>query len=123
MPPLSAVTTPKQPEGLLANGDITALASGAATAITADALIDAFYDLPAFYRKSVTWLMNGTTIAAMRKIKNGDGDYIWQPGLQAGAAVDALAVGPVIEAPDMPNVGAGAYPIMFGDIQSRLSDL
>ena len=106
--------TPKQPQGLLTSSEITSLASGAATTITADALIDVFYDLKAPYRNTSSWVMNGTTIAAVRKLKNGEGEYIWQPGLQPNQPSTLLGR-PVIEAPDMPNVGAGAYPILFGD--------
>lgn len=102
-----------KPEGILTNADVTALPSGLATAITADALIDAFYNLPAFYRNQVIWLLNGTTLAAIRKMKDGDGQYLWQRGIALGQPASILGR-PVIEAVDMPDVAAGTYPIVLG---------
>ena len=58
--------------------------------------------------------MNRLSLAAVRKLKDAQGQYLWQPGIQAGQPSTILGR-PVIEAVDMPNVGAGAFPIVFGD--------
>lgn len=59
--------------------------------------------------------MNGTTLAAVRKLKNGTtGEYIWQPSLQAGQPETILGR-PVVEAVDMPDIADDEYPIIFGD--------
>ena len=81
----------------------------------ADLLITHMYALPAAYRARGTWLMNGSTLAAIRKLKDGTtGVYLWQPSYAAGAPETILGR-PVIEVPDMDDIGAGAEPIAFGD--------
>ncbi|HEY4200053.1 MAG TPA: phage major capsid protein [Devosiaceae bacterium] len=102
------------PEGLLVNAGVTALASGAAAAITADALITLFYDLPATYRNAGAWAMNSTSLGALRKLKDGQGNYLWAPGL-AGGQPDTILGRPVVDMVDMPDVAAGTTPIVFGD--------
>lgn len=58
--------------------------------------------------------MNGTTLATIRKIKDGQGNYLWQPSYQAGQPETILGR-PVVEMLDMPDVASGAYPIVYGD--------
>jgi HK97 family phage major capsid protein len=93
---------------------IAEVISGGASTITGDGLINLMYDLPAFYRNQGAWMANGTTIAAIRKLKDGQGNYLWQPSYQAGQP-ETLLGRPIVEAVDMPDVGAGTYPIIFGD--------
>jgi len=104
----------KKPMGFMMNADIAYTASGSAAQITADSLITHMYSLPAFYRNTGTWMMNGNTLAAIRKMKDGQGNYLWQPSYQAGQPETILGR-PVIEAVDMPDIGAGTEPIAFGD--------
>lgn len=104
----------KKPTGLLAAEGITEVNSGSATTITADALISIFYALPAFYRNQASWMLNGTTLAAVRKLKDGQGQYLWAPGLAAGQP-ETLLGRPVVEAVDMPDIEAGTTPIVVGD--------
>ena len=60
-------------------------------------------------------MMNGSTLAAIRKLKDGTtGVYLWQPAYAAGQP-ETILQPPVIEAPDMPDVGSGTMPIAFGD--------
>jgi HK97 family phage major capsid protein len=106
-----------KPEGFMAASGVLEVNSGAATTITADALIDAMYKLPAAFRTRGTWCLNGVTLAAVRKMKDGNGQYLWQPGLQAGQPETILGR-PLIEALDMPDLGAGLYPIAFGDFNA-----
>jgi HK97 family phage major capsid protein len=75
------------------------------------------YALPAPYRSAGTWVCNGTTLGLIRQIKDDQGRYIWQPGLAAGQP-ETIFGRPVVEAPDMPDVAANAYPLAFGDFGS-----
>lgn len=103
-----------EPAGLLTDAGIAATASGHATDLSADALITLMYALPAAYRQRGTWLMNGSTLAAIRKLKDGHGNYLWQPAYAADTPETILGR-PVVEAVDMPDVAANAAPILFGD--------
>ena len=60
--------------------------------------------------------MNGTTLA-VRKLKDGHNNYLWQPSYQAGQPETILGR-PVVEALDMPNIVSGATPIIFGDFRA-----
>ncbi|KAA0597364.1 phage major capsid protein [Azospirillum lipoferum] len=110
---------PLQPEGLLTASGVGYTATGNASTLgsaPADLLITAMYALPAAYRARGTWLMNGSTLAAIRKLKDGaTGTYLWQPAYAAGQPETILGR-PVVEVPDMDDVGSGATPIAFGDI-------
>lgn len=88
--------------------------SGSATALTGDSLISLVYDLAAGYRPGVSWLMSSTTASAMRKLKDGQGNYLWQPSYIVGQPPTLLGY-PVAVDENMPAVAAGAYPIAFGD--------
>jgi HK97 family phage major capsid protein len=72
------------------------------------------YSLPAYYRNRSSWMMNGTTLATVRKLKDGQGNYLWQPSFQAGQP-ETLLGRPVVEAVDMPDLASGTFPIAFGD--------
>lgn len=105
-----------KPGGILSDADVTSVVSGAATTVTADGLINILYDLPAPYRNKSAWMMNGTTLGAIRKLKDGNGQYLWQAGIAAGQPETILGR-PVVEAVDMPDVGAGLTPIAVGDFK------
>jgi len=80
----------------------------------ADILIDTVYALKAGYRQNANWVMNRKTQAAIRKLKDSDGNYVWQPPATPGSK--AMLMGfPVVEAEDMPDIGAAATPVAFGD--------
>ena len=76
-----------KPLGILAatGGAETGVTASSATAITADELIDLFYSLKAPYRRNAVWVLNDSTIKAIRKLKDNQGQYLWQPSLTAGA--------------------------------------
>lgn len=90
---------------------VTAAAEGA---VTADELMDLFYSLKAPYRKKAGWLLNDTTIKAIRKLKDNNGNYLWQPALTAGQP-DLLLSRPLKTSAFMPTLAAGARTILFGD--------
>ncbi|MBI5260260.1 MAG: phage major capsid protein [Bradyrhizobium sp.] len=107
----------KQPLGFMADADVPSVSSGLAANIDPDSLIDALYALAPYYRNRSAWMMNGTTLANVRKFKSGDGQYLWQPSIAAGQPETILGR-PVVEAVDMPDIGAGAFPVVIGDFQS-----
>jgi len=89
--------------------------SGHATTIpNADALVTFAYSLTAPYRQNATWLMNSQTAAAIAKMKDGQGNFIWRESLVAGQPATLLGR-PVEIDENMPNVGADAFAIAFGD--------
>ncbi|WP_099865121.1 phage major capsid protein [Pararhizobium haloflavum] len=81
-----------------------------------DVLVETVYALKAGYRQNASFVMNRKTQAAIRKIKDADGNYVWQPPASAGQRA-ALMGFPVVEAEDMPDIGADATPIAFGDFR------
>ena len=81
-----------------------------------DKLIDLVYALKAGYRQNASWVMNRKSQAAIRKFKDADGNYIWQP--PAGAGQRAMLMGfPLVEAEDMPDIGSDETAIAFGDFR------
>ncbi|WP_367715374.1 phage major capsid protein [Nitratireductor sp. GISD-1A_MAKvit] len=81
-----------------------------------DVLIDLVYALKAGYRQNANWVMNRKTQATLRKLKDADGNYIWQPPATPGSR--AMLMGfPLVEAEDMPDIGADTTPIAFGDFR------
>lgn len=108
---------PLEPEGFMVNADIAYTANGHATNLSADALITLMYAQPATYRNAGVWVMNGTTLGVLMKLKDGDGNFLWQPSYQAGQPQTILGR-PVVEMVDMPNVAADAFPIIYGDFSA-----
>ncbi|GHA34958.1 peptidase U35 [Devosia pacifica] len=106
-----------EPKGFMAEAGIAAHVNGHATNISADALISLLYSLPGIFRNAGSWAMNGSTLAAVRKLKDGNGNYLWQPSYQAGQPETILGR-PVVELIDMPDVAADAFPIVFGDFKT-----
>lgn len=121
-----------QPKGFLgattsANGDATRafgalqfIGSGNASTLGSAPelkLIDLVHTLTAGHRQGASWVMNSTTLAAVRKLKDSEGAFLWQPGLVEGQP-DRLLGYPVVEAEDMPDVAADAFPIAFGNFRA-----
>ena len=100
-------------EGVLTSAEVNAFEAAGVT-VTADELIDLFYSLNTAYAARGTWLMARGTMAAVRKLKDTDGSYLWQPSIAAGQPATLMGR-PVIEAVDMPAIAADATPIVFGD--------
>jgi HK97 family phage major capsid protein len=97
-------------------GAITAVNSGAAAALTADGLIDLTASLPTELTGNARLIANRSTITAARKLKDGQGNYLWQPSFVAGAPATINGYG-VTEVAGMPDVAAGAKAMMFGDFK------
>jgi HK97 family phage major capsid protein len=96
--------------GYIATGEAGAFADTAPV----DALIDLVYALKAGYRQNAVFVMNRKTQAAVRKLKDDDGAYLWQPPAVAGGRASLLTFA-VIEAEDMPDIAANSYSVAFGD--------
>lgn len=84
--------------------------------VTGDALIDLVYKLNAIYRVGATFVMNSVTTGAVRKLKDGNDNYLWQPGLQMGQP-DRLLGYSVETWEQMDDVGANNFPIAFGNFR------
>lgn len=95
---------------------ITGAASGFPTSTPADVLIQMFHKLPAAHAQNGTWIMNRNTLAAIRLFKDGMGRYLVLDALTDGAPVTLLGR-PIVEAIDMADIAAGAFPILFGNLQ------
>ena len=107
-----------KPLGLLADkgGAEVGVTAASATAITDDELLDLYFSLLSPYRKKATWVVNDSTIKAIRKLKDNNGQYLWQPGLIANAP-DTILGRPVKTSAFMPSIAAGAKSIIFGDFK------
>ncbi len=90
--------------------------TGADPGILSDALIELVYLVNSAYRAMGTWTMNSLTTGSVRKLKDGDGNYIWQPGLSADQP-DRLLGYPVETWEQMPDIGANNFPVAFGDFK------
>jgi HK97 family phage major capsid protein len=112
-----------RPRGILgkrtgANEDpddgITARNSGNASALTADGLIDLAYGIDTQYRNGAIFIMAKNTARDVRKLKDGNGDFLWQRGLQPGQP-DLLLGFTSLESEAMPAVAANNHPIIHGN--------
>lgn len=111
-------TGSSQPAGIV-TGASTGVTGGTAVsgAFTTDNLLDLFYSVIAPYRasKSAAWIMRDATVAALRKLKDTTGQYLWQPSLQVGAP-DVFNGKPVFTDPNVAAIGLSAKSVIFGDI-------
>lgn len=98
------------PTGVAADFPATSAAFG-------DMLIDVITALKSRYYGQARWMMNRQTLAAIRKLKDSDNNYLWQPGLQSGEPNSILGY-PYTYNDDFPPAGANAIPIAFGDFRS-----
>lgn len=90
--------------------------SPATPGLRGDSLLELVYTLNKKYRPGSSWVMNSLTTAAVRKLKDSDGVYLWRPGLEAGEP-DRL-LGYAHETwEDMPDVAANAFPVGFGNFK------
>lgn len=104
-----------QPTGIFTeNGGTVGVTAGSATAITVDDLIDLVYSLKSPYRRNAVFLMKDITVSSLRKLKDSNGAYLWQPSVQVGQP-DRLLGYPLYTSPYVPAATADALPIAFGD--------
>ena len=107
-----------KPTGIIHDtyGAQTGVTTAAADKISADELIDLYHSLLTPYRKNAVWLMNDATVQYLRKLKDGNGQYLWQTSLVAGQP-DTILGRPVYISRYMPEIEAGAKTIVFGDLK------
>jgi HK97 family phage major capsid protein len=105
-----------KPTGILAaaGGAQVGVTTAGAAAITIEEVLDLFYSLKAPYRNKAVFVMNDATVKAIRKLKDGNGQYLWQPSLQAGTP-DTILNRPLYTSAYVPAIAAGAKSIVFGD--------
>lgn len=105
-----------KPTGILnaTGGGQVGVTTAGATAITLDEVLDLFYSLKAPYRNKSAFVMNDATVKAIRKLKDGNGQYLWQPSIQAGAP-DTILNRPLHTSVYVPTIAAGAKTMVFGD--------
>ncbi|WP_193336174.1 phage major capsid protein [Devosia beringensis] len=97
-------------------GAITATTVVGTTAVTSDELLALTYSLPQAYSDAARWVLNRLSLGKIRALKDGQGNYLWQPSYQAGEPATLLNF-PVTEMAAMPNMTTGALPIAFGDFK------
>ncbi|UVC10189.1 phage major capsid protein [Rhizobium sp. TH2] len=108
-----------KPKGLLAATGITEIKTGNAATLGTDpaaTIIAMFHKLPSVIAQNGVWIMNRNTLGALRTLKDGTGRFIMLDPITQGAPATLLGR-PIVEAIDMPDVAANAFPIMFGDLQ------
>lgn len=111
-------TGTNQPTGIFtANGGTVGVTAAANNAITADELISLVYALKSPYRRNAKFLMNDATVSIIRKLKDKNDAYLWQPSLQAGEP-DRLLGYELYTSPYVPTVAAGALTVAFGDFKN-----
>ena len=111
-------TGTNQPTGIFtANGGTVGVTAASGTAITVDEVISLVYALKSPYRRNAKFLMNDATVSLLRKLKDNNGAYLWQPSVQAGQP-DKLLGYELYTSPYVPTVAVGALAVAFGDFQN-----
>jgi HK97 family phage major capsid protein len=111
-------TGSNQPQGLMTvAGTATTGGTGLAGVPTFDDLITVVYSVNEEYRQNAQWLMRDATAAAIRKLKDNDGQYLWQPSLQVGTP-DRLLGFEVVTDPNVAATGVNANSLAFGDFST-----
>lgn len=105
-----------KPEGFMVNTSVGTTNSGHATLVTADGLLSLKHAIKTAYTRNANWTMNRTTLGSTRKLKDGNGQYLWMPGIANGKP-NTIDGDPYIEMPDMPSEGAGLKPVAYGDFR------
>lgn len=108
-----------QCEGFLTNTDVGSTVSGSAATVAdangqADGILTLKHAIKTAYTRNATWALNRTTLGSVRKLKDGNKQYIWMPGIALGKP-NTIDGDPYVEVPDMPSEGANTYPIAYGD--------
>ena len=101
-----------KPTGVFPSAELGVTANGAS--ITFDDVIDLYHSLRIPYRRKAVWLLNDATIKALRKVKDNNGNYIWQPSVTAGTP-DTILNRPCYCTSFAPELAAGSRPMLFGD--------
>lgn len=98
-------------------GAIPVINSGSAAAMTGDGLINLMYDLPSEFAGNAKLYLNRLSLREIRKLKDGQGNYLWQPTYAAGEPATVNSA-PIVEVPDMPVIAANNIAALYGDMES-----
>jgi len=98
-------------------GAIAAVASGQAATVTGDSFVDLMYDLPSEFTGNAKLYINRQSLRVARKLKDGQGNFLWQPAYSAGEP-QTLNGAPIVEMPDMPIIAAGNIAALYGDMEA-----
>lgn len=110
-----------RPQGFLPssanlNTRLSEAESGHASALTSDGILELVYEIASQYRQNAVFIAERATYKAIRKLKTGDGEYLWERNWQVGQPERLLGF-EVLEQEAMPSIGTDLYPILFGDIR------
>ena len=118
--PKGFLTYPTVADAAWSWGRIGTIASGADAAFAgsdpSDTLVDTIYALKAGHRQNASFVMNRKTQGSIRKFKDAQGNYLWQPPASAGQRASLMGF-PVVEAEDMPDIASNSLSIAFGDFR------
>lgn len=108
-----------KPTGILdaTNGAASGVTTASATAITFDEIVDLYHSVKAPYRPKAVFIVNDDTVKALRKIKDSNGQYIWQPSMMEGTP-DRLLGRAVYTSEFMPKIAATKKAVLFGDLSN-----
>lgn len=107
-----------QPQGIITAAPVGVTgATGVTGAFTFDNLIDLFFSVIPPYRTQAEWLFSDSALKTARKLKDNDGQYLWQPSLVVGEP-DTILGKPVLVDPAVPAVGLSAKSVAFGDMST-----
>lgn len=105
-----------RPTGFLGTGEV-GVTTASSTALTADEVIDLYHSLREPYRKSAVFVTNDDTVKAIRKLKDGQGQYLWRPSSLENGPIDTILGKPIKTSSFVPTIAAGAKTIAFGDLR------
>lgn len=101
-----------KPTGVFGSAELGVTAG--MTSITFDDVIDLYHSLRTPYRKKAAWILNDSTVKTLRKLKDNNGNYIWQPSVTVGTP-DTILNRPCYSSSFAPELAAGKRPLIFGD--------
>ncbi len=101
-----------KPMGIFTSAEAEVTISG--SALTFDNVMDLYYSLRAPYRNKAVWILNDSTVKALRKLKDGNGNYIWQPSVREGEP-DKILNRPYYTSVYAPELTSGNNVLAFGD--------
>jgi HK97 family phage major capsid protein len=107
-----------KPEGIVTNSDVGVTASGVSASLNANSLISLYHAVKPDYSRNGTFVFNRATLAAIRKLQDGSGQYVFQAGFSLQVGVPNTILGsPYVEATDVADLGSSAKAVFFGDFR------
>lgn len=113
---IAGIGAANQAEGILQPAGVGEVVSGNATEISGDGLIRLQGALKTGYARNARFILNRATLTEIRVLKDGDGRYVWMPGI-ANTVPNTILGDSYVEMPDMPSIDAGTYPVAYGDFR------